>query len=41
MKAASDYKEIIPGNKWFETIVVRVFFFFYRDGYANCLSDRS
>lgn len=28
MRAVSDYKEIVPGKKWFETLVTRVFFFF-------------
>jgi len=28
MRAVSDYKEIVPGRKWFETLVTRVFFFF-------------
>jgi hypothetical protein len=27
MKAVSDYKEIVPGKKWFETLVTRLFFF--------------
>ena len=28
MKSVSDYQEIVPGRKWFETFVTRVFFFF-------------
>jgi hypothetical protein len=28
MKAVSDYKEIVPGKKWFETLVTRIFMFF-------------
>jgi hypothetical protein len=28
MKAMSEFKEIVPGRKWFETLVTRVFFFF-------------
>lgn len=28
MKALSEYKEILPKKKWFETLVTRVFFFF-------------
>jgi hypothetical protein len=28
MKAISEFKEIVPGKKWLETLVTRVFFFF-------------
>ncbi|MBN1363970.1 MAG: hypothetical protein JW976_04105 [Syntrophaceae bacterium] len=28
MKAVSEYKEIVPKKKWFETLVTRVFLFF-------------
>jgi len=28
MKEAKDYREIVPGKKWFATLVTRVFFYF-------------
>ncbi|MFZ2398496.1 MAG: hypothetical protein WAW31_07500, partial [Smithella sp.] len=28
MKEVSGYKEIVPGKKWFATLVTRIFFFF-------------